>query len=118
MTNVIKLNTPFERIKLCDSLPEINLRKAIITQAIIDATNISDAKQFKQIEIDAKNWIFGNSKSFKETCQEMGIEVDFVKHITRELIKLHKKQSLTRKNNRGSINYCSKSTLMFTDSID
>lgn len=42
MYNVIKFQAPFERLKYYNSSPEVSLYKSIITQAIIDATNILD----------------------------------------------------------------------------
>ena len=39
--NVIKFQSPFERLKLYTTSPDVTLRKAIITQAIIDATNMT-----------------------------------------------------------------------------
>lgn len=42
---VIKLTTPFERIKFYNPIPDIALRSAIIMQAIIDATNTSTKKE-------------------------------------------------------------------------
>ncbi len=97
MQNVIKFQSPFERLKLYDASPEVNLRKAIITQAIIDATNISEDRTAKKFELEAKAWIFGNSESFCETCLEAGIEQSFVVKITREVIKLHRKKATANK---------------------
>lgn len=94
--NVLKLHSPFERLKLYVTSPDILLRKAIITQAIIDATNISELRIAKKIELEAKSWIFGNCESFKTTCLECGIEPSFVVRVTKELIKLHKQQSKFR----------------------
>jgi hypothetical protein len=69
--------------------PDIALRKAIITQAIIDATNISEFPAAKKFEQEAKSWIFGGSESFKSTCIEGGIEPAFVVKVTKAIIKLH-----------------------------
>jgi hypothetical protein len=55
MYHVMKFQAPFERLKEYNSSPEIILYKAIITQAIIDATNISNAPRAKTLETDAKN---------------------------------------------------------------
>jgi len=96
MTNVIKFQAPFERLKLYNTSPDVVLRKAIIMQAVIDATNISDAKEAKKLEIDAKAWIFGNDETFKTTCIEAGIEASFIVKITKEIIKIHKNQSSSR----------------------
>jgi hypothetical protein len=69
-SNVIKFPSPFERLKSYTNSPDVMLRKAIITQAIIDATNISE---------------------FRE------IEPSFVVRVTKEIIKLHKSKSSFRK---------------------
>lgn len=88
--NVIRLTTPFERIKLYNVSPDVALRSAIITQAIIDATNTSPKREAKKIEYEAKEWIFGGSEAFLSTCSEAGINPSLVVKITKELIKLHK----------------------------
>lgn len=93
MSNVIKFQAPFERLKLYDSSPHITLRKAIITQAIIDATNISNLPVAKKLEMEAKSWIFGNDESFKILCEEAELESSFVIKLTKEIIKLHRQQS-------------------------
>ncbi|WP_419235679.1 hypothetical protein [Rickettsia endosymbiont of Nabis limbatus] len=43
--SVIKLATPFERLKFHNPLPDIALRLAVIMQAIIDSTNTSQKKR-------------------------------------------------------------------------
>ena len=73
MYHVMKFQAPFERLKEYNSSPEIILYKAIITQAIIDATNISDAPRAKTLETDAKKWIFSNSDYFQKICYIAGI---------------------------------------------
>lgn len=96
--NVIKFPSPFERLKLYTTSPDITLRKAIITQAIIDATNIAETGTAKKLEEEAKSWIFGNNESFKTICNEAGIEPSFVVRTTKSIIKLHKdEQSKVRK---------------------
>ena len=88
MYSVIKFQSPFERIKQYDNSPEINLNKAIITQAIIDATNTSSANDARKIEIEAKNWIFGDSARFREVCEIAQITPYFVRKIAIAAIKL------------------------------
>lgn len=80
---VIKLTTPFERIKLYNPIPDIALRSAIIMQAIIDATNTSATKA----EYNAKKWLFENNENFNATCLEMGIEPNYVRKTAKKLIK-------------------------------
>lgn len=90
MSNVIKFQAPFEKLKLYESSPEIMLRKAIITQAVIDASNLSNQPKAKKLELDAKDWIFGNNDHFKETCMQADIEPSFIVRIAKKAIKLHK----------------------------
>ena len=98
MYNVMKFQAPFEHLKEYSPSPEIILYKAIITQAIIDATNISDAPRAKTLETDAKKWIFSNSDYFQKICYIAGIEPSFVVKITKEAIKLnHKKLEFNKK---------------------
>lgn len=96
MFNVIKFQAPFERLKLYNDSPDVNLRKAIITQAIIDATNVSGKKQARKDEIDAKTWIFSCGEHFQNVCLEAGIEPSMVVKITKQIIKLHKSKHLQR----------------------
>ena len=100
--NVIKLQSPFERLKSYTSSPDVNLRRAIITQAIIDATNVSDCRRAKKIEQEAKTWIFGGEECFKTICMESGIEPSFVTRITTDLIKLHRHKSNLRKSAKNN----------------
>ncbi len=89
MTSVIKLQAPFEKIKLANVSPDIALRRAIILQAIIDASNVSDTKIAKKIEKDAKSWIFGNSEYFQRICEEADLDVNMVINMTNDIIQLH-----------------------------
>ncbi len=90
MTNVIKFQAPFERLKSYNSSPDVSLRRAIITQAIIDASNNSNTnKEAKKIELEAKSWLFGNSAYFAEICIEAGLEKGYVVKIAKEIIKIH-----------------------------
>jgi hypothetical protein len=91
MCNVIKFQTPFERLREYNPSPEICLYKAIITQALIDATNNSDGSYSKKLEKEAKEWIFGDSDYFKEVCHNAEMEPDFVVKIVKEAIKLNEK---------------------------
>jgi hypothetical protein len=102
-SNVIKFQSPFERLKLYTTSPEVTLRKAIITQAIIDATNISEIRSAKKLEQEAKLWIFGGDESFKETCIEGGMEPSFVVKVTKAIIKLHATQSRFKNRNKKKI---------------
>lgn len=90
MSNVIKFQAPFERLKLYEISPEVTLYKAIITQALIDATNISESKAAKKIEMEAKEWIFSNSKHFQEICLLAKLEPSLVINVSKELIAIHK----------------------------
>jgi len=104
MSNVIKFQAPFERLKLFDTSPDISLRKAIITQAIIDATNISDNPTAKKLELEAKAWIFGCGDYFRNICIEAGMEPSLVIKLTKQVIKLHKiKAKNTKKRLRANL---------------
>jgi hypothetical protein len=93
MYNVIKFQAPFERIKHFNASNEVSLYKAIITQAIIDATNTSDERAAKDIEVDAKGWLFGNSPYFQEICYRAEIEPSFVVKIAKDAIKLNREKN-------------------------
>lgn len=101
---VIKFQAPFERLKDYDFPPEVRLYKAILTQAIIDASNISAIKEAKKLELEAKTWIFGNSQYFQEVCYYAQMEPGFIIRIMREVIKLNSVKKL-HKNSRVRANY-------------
>jgi len=88
MYGVIKFQAPFERLKEYGYSAEVRLNKAILTQAIIDSTNVTADKNAKKWEIEAKNWIFGNSEYFQDVCCMANIEPSFVIKIAKEAIKL------------------------------
>ena len=90
MTNIIKFQSPFERLKDNNQNPEIALIKAIILQAIIDATNISSSKEARKDEVDAKAWIYGGSEDFALMCEYINYNVSNVRKIAREIQNLHK----------------------------
>ncbi len=114
-SNVIKFPSPFERLKSYTNSPDVMLRKAIITQAIIDATNISEFRAAKKLEQEAKSWIFGGGESFKTTCMEGEIEPSFVVKVTKEIIKLHKSKSSFRKQSQqNSVDSKNKKSLFKT----
>lgn len=92
--SVIKLVTPFERLKFHNPLPDIALRLAIIMQAIIDSTNTSPKKEAKKAEEAAKKWIFIDNEDFINICFEAGIEPSLVRKITKGLISLQQNKSV------------------------
>jgi len=95
MYSVLKFQAPFERLKEYITSPDARLYKAIITQAIIDATNTSSAPQARAIERSAKNWIFGNGEHFQMVSYLANSEPTFIIKLTKEAIKLnHRKKQL------------------------
>lgn len=87
MTNVIKFQAPFERIKFYYSTPDAILRQAIILQAIIDASN-SDNTNNKKVTEEPREWIFGKNKHFVKYCYEAGTDPDYIIKKTIEAIKI------------------------------
>ncbi len=116
MYNVIKLSAPFEKLKTYDPSPEVNLFKAVIMQHIIDCTNTSNNNESRRLEIEAKTWLFGNSRDFSTVCDFAKSTPWEVQKIAKEAIKMHsgssnrtemknnKNQSL--KNTRDKIQQC------------
>jgi hypothetical protein len=94
MTHVIKFQAPFERLKFLGFSPEKILRRAIVLQAIIDASsNSNNNKELIKDAIEAKAWIFGRSDYFEKICYEAGLEPDFVVKVTREAIAIQKSKA-------------------------
>ena len=100
MYNVMKFQAPFERIKEYNTSSEVSLYKAIITQAIIDATNVSSTISAKTIEKEAKNWLFSNSNYFHEICYRAEMEPAFVIKIAKEAIELNKQRNIKQRANK------------------
>lgn len=92
MTNLNKLQAPFERLKNYDITPDVSLRKAIIMQAIFDACSMSKDRKAKQNKQEAMAWLLGNSKDFKQTCFEADLCPDIVRKIAKEEIVRSQKQ--------------------------
>jgi hypothetical protein len=94
MTNIIKFQAPFERLKDNNNNPDIALIKAIVLQSIIDASNISNLKEARKEEINAKAWIYGGSEDFQLMCEYINYDVDHVRKIAKNIENLHKINSL------------------------
>ena len=118
MTQVLKPQAPFERLKFANSCPETALRKAIILQAIIDASGGVGRDLAAKASQDAFKWLFNNSEGFIETCINADLDPDFVVKISKQLLgehkekqqKKNKKQSKMSGTTQGSLgkmsNYC------------
>ncbi len=103
MSNVIKFQAPFERLKNYDLTPEVRLMKAIITQAIIDSSNVADDSASKKIEMEAKAWLFGESEDFINICLHANIEPFFVRKIAKNVQKLHKRQNKLQRSKKPKL---------------
>lgn len=90
MTQVLKPQAPFERLKFANSCPETALRKAIILQAIIDASGGVGKDLAAKASQDAFKWLFNNSEGFIETCINADLDPDFVVKISKQLLGEHK----------------------------
>jgi hypothetical protein len=89
MVKIVQLQAPFERLKIYNDIsPEVALRKAIILQAIKDATSSSKSKIDKENKIIAREWLYGNDPYFVTICEEAGYEPSYVRSIASEFIKL------------------------------
>ena len=89
MYGVIKFQAPFERLKEYDLTPEIRLYKAVITQAIIDVSNNSNSTENKKYEMEAKNWLFGNSFDFRDVCNKAELEPHSVVQMAKNAIEMN-----------------------------
>jgi hypothetical protein len=94
MFSVIKPQAPFERLKVANDSAEIALCRAVILQAIVDASNTSNNSASKQFATEALDWLFVNNENFHEVCTSAGLEVDFVRIVASRMIKLHKSKKL------------------------
>ncbi|MGC0371477.1 MAG: hypothetical protein DGJ47_000166 [Rickettsiaceae bacterium] len=88
---VIKLQAPFEKIRNLNCSPEVKLYKAIILQAIIDASNNSDNMVAVKIESSAREWLFNDSKWLNDVCDKAKLEVCYVRKTAKGMIKHNSK---------------------------
>lgn len=96
MSFVIKLQAPFERLKLANERPEIALCRAIILQAIVDASSAEQAEG--DCMKDANNWLFTDSQHLDEICMGAELEVGFVRDVAEKMIAFNRrKKSYLRK---------------------
>ena len=86
---VIKFQAPFERMREYDFASEVRLHKAIILQAIIDASNNSRLSRARKIELEAKHWLFGNSSDFYNTCYYADTSPAHVIRTAQKVIRLN-----------------------------
>ena len=92
MTFVLKPQAPFDRLRLANSCPEVALNKAIILQAIIDASNISKSRSSQQLAHKASKWLFGKSEGLIEACMNAELDHKRLLKIVQEIINLHSKE--------------------------
>lgn len=83
---VIKLQSPFEKIKQNTKDPIERLYRAVIMQMIIDASNKSDKKDLVKNEQEAKEWLFKDNKNFDWACTNANIDKSLVRKIAKQII--------------------------------
>lgn len=89
MAKMLKLQAPFERLKMFnEDSADIALRKAIVLQAVKDTISTSKVKEEIRAKFEARAWIFGNDPNFIKICHEVGYEPSYIKSITKKFIKL------------------------------
>jgi hypothetical protein len=88
MTFALKPQAPFERLRLANDCPEVALNKAIILQAMIDASNTSRCRSAQKIAKEARKWLFGNSEGFIEVCTDGELNPNFVTNLVGQIIGL------------------------------
>lgn len=93
MYNVLKFQSPFERLKVYNDNPEVTLCKAIITQAIIDSTCVGTEVESRKDRYKALAWIFGESEDFIQICDGADLEPSYVRKLAINAITLKVRQS-------------------------
>ena len=89
-SKVIKLQSPFERIKKYSTCPEVNLYRAVIMQLVIDATNISKESSNVKNEQHAKELLFEESEDFAILCDNADLNKKEVRELAKKLINSQK----------------------------
>jgi len=95
MTFVLKPQAPFDRLRLANSCPEVALNKAIILQAIIDASNISKCRVSQKLAQKAKKWLFGNSEGLQQTCMDAELDKKYLVKIVKEILRPPRTQAIS-----------------------
>ncbi|QEK39614.1 hypothetical protein [Candidatus Sneabacter namystus] len=90
--SVLKIQAPFERLKSANDDPQQALCRAVILQAIIDASEYSSccSKQSAKLQKEAYYWLFTDSRNFFDICMGAELEVDFVRDIAKQMIKINR----------------------------
>jgi hypothetical protein len=88
--NVIKFQSPFERLKSYQDSPDVALRRAVIMQAIIDATDDGLSSVSKNTSSNARKWLFSQNQDFENICLEAGLEPSYVVKIAETLIDINR----------------------------
>jgi hypothetical protein len=96
MSFVIKLQAPFERLKLANERPEVALCRAIILQAIVDASSAEQSED--SCMKDATSWLFTDSQHLDEICMGAELEVNFVRGIAKKMIAFNRRKQNCSKN--------------------
>ncbi len=110
MLFVFKPQAPFERLKSANQCPEVALFKAIILQAIIDASCVS---VFDKNAVSARDWLFGNSNDFKEVCIRADLEPCFVVRTSRRIVRLHQAKVKNERFSKKRKSYAQKMVAKF-----
>lgn len=98
MSSVIKLQAPFERLKLATGCPEVALCRAIILQAIVDASSPEPSQEAEVCTREAIEWLFNDSRHLEEICMGAELEVGFVREVAEKMITFNRdKKSFPKK---------------------
>ena len=93
---LLKLQSPFEKIKQYSSNPVVNLYRAVIMQMIIDASNISKDRGLVKNALAANEFLFGKGEEFSNICDNAELSKSEVVKAARGLIAFHKRKSFLR----------------------
>lgn len=97
MSSVIKLQAPFERLKLANESPEVALCRAIILQAIVDVSGADEGlEEPTACASEAASWLFTDSKHLEEICTSAELEVGFVRDVAVKMILFNRNKKAVR----------------------
>lgn len=90
--SIIKLQAPFERLRASVTCGQKALRRGVILQAILDVSNLSKALQTSIHRDSAEKWIFHDSQNFYTTCDEAGLNPNFVRQLAQKMIDISREK--------------------------
>lgn len=84
---MLNSRAPFERLRAANFNPDVALSRAIILQAVIDASTQDRSRIACRNKDKALEWIFTDNTHFNQICNDAYFTPSYIRKITAEFIK-------------------------------